>query len=245
MLLGEKMPNIPLTLADFDDLSLWAKAPLITLEQAALLYGGINPNRISTLEQAKSVAHFEQYNHACVALQTFLGAIKLGTLPVYELYLWGNYEPYLANQNTDIYLISEIAISHTLLQTTALTAWTKKENFLSIRQKINLQENLKELHENNLRLRKQAIEQQTIIQIEYKPLEPVYNTPEFETACQVVQKYWNNHTEGKPPKEYEIQEFIEKTLTDLLGVKPSNAAIQRIDTLTRPLQFKNHIRVKP
>ncbi|WII92602.1 hypothetical protein QEO94_08115 [Kingella negevensis] len=46
-----------LTTADLTDLSDWRFSPLYTLEQAALLFGGINPNQTPTIHEAKHLEH--------------------------------------------------------------------------------------------------------------------------------------------------------------------------------------------
>ena len=76
-----------LMLADLPDLSDWRFVPILSLEQAALLWGGIDPAFIPTLEIAKQQAHPLQYRRANIALQAFLGGIVLKTLTVYKLFL--------------------------------------------------------------------------------------------------------------------------------------------------------------
>ncbi|MDO5072869.1 MAG: hypothetical protein Q4D63_00525 [Neisseria animaloris] len=97
------------------------------------------------------------------------------------------------------------------------------------------------LAERNRTEQTETIKQpETVLQIEYKPLEPLFDTPEFETACDVVKEFWNKQQAGvKPPKQLEIKEFIRKALREKTGVDPTEAAISRVDTLTRPPEFKN------
>ncbi|HGG7746665.1 TPA: hypothetical protein ACLA99_001876, partial [Neisseria meningitidis] len=91
-----------LTLADVPDFSDWRLAPLWTLEQAALLWAGINP-AFSTFEDIWK-EHPRKQAWAKIALQAFLGGIVLKTLPVHELYLldaggWA----YCDNQKTETF----------------------------------------------------------------------------------------------------------------------------------------------
>ena len=71
------------TLADLPDLSDWRFVPILSLEQAALLWGGIDPAFIPTFAIAKQRAHPLQYRRANIALQAFLGGIVLKTLTMY------------------------------------------------------------------------------------------------------------------------------------------------------------------
>ena len=46
------------------------------------------------------------------------------------------------------------------------------------------------------------IESKPVLQIEYRPLEPKYPTPEFEVACEAISEVWNKQEAGvKPPNE--------------------------------------------
>lgn len=56
------------TLADLPDLSDWRFVPILSLEQAALLWGGIDPAFIPTFAIAKQRAHPLQYRRANIAL---------------------------------------------------------------------------------------------------------------------------------------------------------------------------------
>lgn len=57
------------TLADLPDLSDWGLVPILSLEQAALLWGGIDPAFIPTFAIAKQRAHPLQYRRANIALK--------------------------------------------------------------------------------------------------------------------------------------------------------------------------------
>lgn len=102
------MSNTKLTLRDLPDLSDWSLAPLLTLEQAALLWGGIDPAFSSYDNVGKE--HHEQCRRAIIAMQAFLGGIVLKTLQVHELFLigedgWQNSYSYRANQAKDEFSI--------------------------------------------------------------------------------------------------------------------------------------------
>lgn len=223
------MKSQSLTLDDLPDLSDWGLAPILTIEQAALLWGGIDP-AFCRFENA-GMEHPQKYRRAYIAMQAFCGGIVLKTLQVHELFLIHyNGESYRANQAQGEFSIEDIDCQRTTVQKMVLLSWAKKEQCLTLKQTLTKQAK-KEIAN--------IPPPENIITIEHKPLEPVYNTPEFDAACEVIRKYWNEYDgRGKPTKEHTIQEFIKETLMRL-GVEPSKAAIQRIDTLTRPPQFKN------
>ena len=224
-----------ITLDDLPDLSDWAIAPILTLEQAALLWGGIDPAFCRFHEAHHE--HEQKYRRAYITMQAFCGGVVLKTLQVHELFLIDrNYNgwqlSYKANQSKDEFSIEDIDCQKTTIQRMVLLAWAHKEKCLTLRQSLKSEEQIK---------KEIAVTQPEIItSIGYKPIEPIYDTPEFETACLVIKEFWNTFNgRGKPPKEVEIQEFIRKTLFEITGGKPSEAAVKRVDTLTRPPQFKN------
>ncbi|MDO4642012.1 MAG: hypothetical protein Q4A84_10005 [Neisseria sp.] len=224
-----------LTSVELPDLSDWKLPPLYTIEQAALLWGGIDPSTISNFQEAEKIAHPAQYRRACIARQAFLSGIILRTLTVQQLFLVNDFNGslYPANQKTDSFSIDEVCISQTLVMRDVLIEWAKREQCYTLRQTLS--------KNKTPQVKTETITQpETTLKIESKPLQPSYPTPEFEVACTVVKEYWNKLEKGKkPPKEAEIQDFIAKTLEKHLGCKPSQAAITRVDTLTRPQQFKN------
>lgn len=233
----------PLTASDLRDLSDWQITPILTIEQAALLWGGIDPAYCPNVVSARR-EHTERYRRAVIARQAFVSGIVLRTLQVHELFLINFNGSYPANQAKDIFSFEDVDTDRTTVQTMVITEWAKKQNVLSLRQAVTERDKKererKEREDFNEWVKAGAVHPEPVLQIEYKPLEPLYETPEFETACMVVKTFWNEQPQGvKPPKEAEIQAFIEKTLTEKLGGKPSQAAVQRVDTLTRPLAFKN------
>ena len=76
------LPN--LSLHDLPDLYSWGGVPIISIEQAALLWGGIDPAFTCDTREAKR-CHPEQYQAAMIAKQAFLGGIVMKTLEAYEL----------------------------------------------------------------------------------------------------------------------------------------------------------------
>ncbi len=244
-------------LSDLPDLSDWRLTPILTIEQASLLFGGIDPAFCQNGFDDAGRFHTAQFRRAYIARQAFLGGIILKTLTVHELFLFDhNGESYKADASILAeYSFEDIDIKRTTVMMGVLLSWAKRENCKSLRQTLTSTEKAaKEAAEqkqqeaelaaelNAIEARLKAKKQNTteLIQIEYKPLEPLFHTPEFETACTVVKEFWNNQQAGvKPPKQFEIKEFIRKTLKEKTGVDPTEAAISRVDTLTRPPQFKN------
>ncbi|MBG9134020.1 hypothetical protein GWC86_10430 [Neisseria meningitidis] len=216
-----------LTLADVPDFSDWRLAPLWTLEQAALLWAGINP-AFSTFEDIWK-EHPRKQAWAKIALQAFLGGIVLKTLPVHELYLldaggWA----YCDNQKTAIFRMNDIAPKDTTIMQDVLIGWTSEERVFSLRQTIQAEEQARR------EAAKAEAEKQEVRALPYCVI-PEFETPEFETACLVVRDFWNRQAVGvAPPKAIIIQEFIKNTFKNITGVEPKEAAIRRIDSLTRP-----------
>ncbi len=185
-------------------------------------------------------AHEYQIKYFHAMKRAIKTAIATGTLTPFELWIEqddganGSYAVQVPN-NAHIVSTTQIIATKTQLIPKAFGIWLRNKGERTLRQILREQP---DYFSRLVRPEKAAIQNEATL-IEYKPLEPLYSTPEFETACRVVMEFWNKHKNGKPPKEYVIQSFIESVLTEKIERKPSNAAIQRVDTLTRPPQFKN------
>lgn len=223
------------------DLSAWGAVEILTVDEAALLWGGIDPAYCRHFSDAQEY-RYEQYQQAFIARRAFLSGISLGTLPTNELWCINYHGDSYLHVDKQLPSITEIDTSATTVNSQALISWAEKKRVRTLKQTIatyakNLREQ-KERYEFDKFIKNEASQPPALI--ECKPVEPVYDTPEFEAACEVIKKYWNNFDgRGKPPKELEIKEYIEEVLTEKLGGKPKQAAINRVDTLTRPPQFKN------
>lgn len=234
-----------LTVADLPDLRIWGTVEILTIEKAALLWGGIDPAYCPTIDKAQSLYVAKQYQTAFVSRQAFLSAITTGTLATHELWCWDDYYNSYLHVDKQLPRMQDIDPHNTTVFTAALLSWAEKKRVLTVRQILNQIEKekaeklrIKEFIEHNA---KETASAKPILQIEYRELEPKHPTPEFDVACQVIKEFWNKVEEGvKPPKQIEIQEFIETTLTKITGVKPSKAEIERVDRLTRPPCFKNN-----
>nr|DAS85685.1 MAG TPA: hypothetical protein [Caudoviricetes sp.] len=223
------------------DLSAWGAVEILTVDEAALLWGGIDPAYCRHFSDAEK-CRYEQYQQAFIARRAFLAGISLGTLPTNELWCINYQGDSYLHVDKQLPSITEIDTSATTVNSQALISWAEKKRVKTLKQAMSAyakyQREQKERREFEKLIKNEA--SQHPASIEYRPLEPNYNTPEFETACEVIKKYWNSFDgRGKPPKEIEIKEYIEKVLTEKLGGKPTQAAINRVDTLTRPPQFKN------
>lgn len=227
-----------LSLHDLPDLTAWGVIPLISIEQAALLWGGIDPAFTCDTREAKR-CHPEQYQAAMIAKQAFLGGIVMKTLEAYELYLCDFNNSYRADQRQESFTFEDIDTRRTIVQTDVLIEWAGRRNVLTIKQQLIRQAEMKRKKEFNDWIEQEAKPTEKPV-IEYRLLEPRYPTPEFEAACEVVRDRWNKQEEGvKPPKQLEMREFIRKILKEKTGVEPCETEIRRVDTLARPLQFKN------
>lgn len=242
------MSKKDLSIADLPDLRAWAQVPILTLEQAALIFSGIDPAFCPNGISESWTYHPRQAQQAAVVSQAIAGGVVLKTLSVYELYLFdcaGVYNgSYLSDQAKDTYSFNDIDARKTTVMTQVLLEWARKTGVLTMRQILKREQD----EEQTITAPPEQVitvpsEQAVIVPqalIEYRPLEPRYKTPEFEAACEVVSKFWNELKEGaKPTKEIVIQEFIRETLRGMIGDEPSRAAVERIDTLTRPIQYKN------
>lgn len=220
-------------ISDLEDLSDWGIVPLLSLDQAALLWGGIDPVGYSLFEKAKDFEHPEKYRKAHIAMQAFLGGIVLRTLTVHELWItnW-NGEVCRIDQKADNFTKEDISTAHTLVMRDVIVEWARRERCTTLRQDL-----MKKVGSHTPAIhppKKQPL------QVEYRPLEPTYETPEFDVACTVIKDKWNAvPSDGIPPKEAEMQEYIRTILREKTGKEPSAAAVNRVDTLTRPERFKN------
>ncbi len=235
------MANIqPLRLVDLDDLSDWRFVPILTIEQAALLWAGINPAFYNFRDS--HLFHPTQASRAFIARQAFLGGIMVKTLTVHELHFFNwRGETYRADASVENFTFEDVDIQRTTVMAQVLIAWAKRQDCTSLREDLRKQEQAEKERQSRKEF-DDFVEAQSkqVLQIEYRPLEPKYTTPEFTVACEIVAEIWNKQEAGvKPPKALEIQELIGQKLEKLTGGKPKPAAIARIDSLTRPLLFKN------
>ena len=224
--------NNQLTISDLPDLSAWHIAPILSLEQAALLWGGIDPayTDFSTLNQE----HPEKVRITRIALQAFIGGICLGTLTPHVLYLFDDRGGSYPENPKQPFTISDVDIKNTLVMRDVLIKWAQRESVKSIRNMIREKDKL------NAILPVYTPAAEPPVRIEHKPLEPIHETPEFKAACIVIKNKWNAISKDDiPPKEAEMQEYIRTTLREITGKEPSAAAVNRVDTLTRPDVFKN------
>lgn len=217
------------------DLSAWRLVPLLTLEQAALLWGGIDPAKLDFNQL--HLAHEEKARMARIALQAFAGGIVLGTLSTHATYLFDNAGGiYLKNDNFP-FLIGEIDIKNTLVMRDVIIKWAAKNNVKSLKMIAA---------ERNGAAQAEAIKQpETVLQIEYRPYKPKYENHALEVAIEISQEIYD-HTEagGKPPKSLVTQDMIREKLIAKRGDKPTDNEVNRIDSIARPPCFKNQLSKK-
>ena len=182
--------NSHLTLSDLPDLSDWRFAPIWTIEQAALLWGGIDP-AFCDFHQAER-EHHEKYRRAVIAKQAFLSGIVLKTLPVHELYIFDDDQwrySSRANQNQDKFTFEDINIRRTTVMNMALINWAKAQNCQTLKKTLldrdkerQRQENIRKVHEfadviNAEEKQSEKSPSVPLLQIEYRPLQPLHDTP--------------------------------------------------------------------
>ena len=210
--------NLPdLRIHDLPDLYSWGGVPIITIEQAALLWGGIDPAFTCDTREAKR-CHPEQYQAAMIAKQAFLGGIVMKTLEAYELYLCDFNNSYRADQRQESFTFEDIDTRRTIVQTNVLIEWAQRRNIETMRQKLTRKEAI--LATANFPCVKEMEREKLVI--EHRPLEPRYPTPEFEAACEVVRERWNKQEEGvNPLNNWYYTNLSEKYLKKKQGVNPA------------------------
>lgn len=205
-----------------------------SLASSILNEQGYNPDAIE-----RQLAHVEENR-----IQAFLGGIVLKTLTVYKLFLRDYHgDPFPAEQKSAEFFLDEICAGQTLVMRNVIISWAEREGYLTLRQSLARRGGEFGGKKDRQEAPPTIIESKPVLQIEYRPLEPKYPTPEFEVACEAIEaisEVWNKQEAGvKPQKEEEIQYIIREKLKEETGVEPSKAAIARVDTLTRPPIFKN------
>lgn len=241
--------NQPLSLSDLEDLSDWRIAPILTIEQAALLWGGIDPAFCNNLNDANRY-HPAQVRRAFIARQAFLGGIALKTLTVHELYLfnWDGH-PYKADLRDADFTFEDIDTNRTTVMTQVLTAWATRQGCTSLRQALQQKEKdekeqarRKEFDEYIEAENKKEAEKQQILKIEYLPYRPRHDNPRLETAIEISREVYDRVEAGeRPPKSIVTTELIEQKMTTKTGVKPTANEIRQIDATARPEIFKNRL----
>lgn len=231
----------PLTEKDLPDLSAWKLTPILSLQQAAFLWGGIDPAFTADWETAKRV-HPQQYQRAYIAQQAFLGGIVQRTLTAFELVLCGyNYgDRYVADQKSDRFSIDEICPIGTLVLRDVITEWARREQCLSIRQVLQQERRRQNAPPPPPVQHLPTPAPEPVRLIEYQPYQPTHENPALVIAMQLSSEIWDKQQAGvRPPKQLETQEFIRKRYRELTGVEPLQAEIDRIDRIARPPRFKN------
>lgn len=171
------MANIqPLRLADLNDLSDWRFVPILTIEQAALLWAGIDPAFCNSFSHSH-LFHPTQARRAVIARQAFLGGIMLKTLTVHELYLFNwKGETYRADASLGNFTFEDIDIQRTTVMTQVLIAWAKRQDCTSLREDLRKREQAEKERQSRKEF-DDFVEAQSkqVLQIEYRPLGSVDN----------------------------------------------------------------------
>ena len=220
-------------------MKFWGMRGLWTVNEAALIIAAIDPDDCAaedgrSFEAAQRFSHWEQNKYARIMRDSLIDAVVLGELTPFELWI-GRYDSGFNGAEWAEYKAdagyaparAEILPDKTCLIPKTIGVWMRGKGHKSLRQIVADRANA-------------TPPPPLPVQIEYRPLEPRYSTPEFEAACEVVKEFWNNQQAGvKPPKQLEIREFIRNVLREKTGVEPKQSEIERVDRITRPPQFRN------
>ena len=120
--------NLPgLRIHDSPDLYSWGGVPIITIEQAALLWGGIDPafylryTRSQTLPPRTISSRHDLPNKP-------FGGIVMKTLEAHELYLCDFNNSYRADQRQESFTFEDIDTRRTIVQTNVLIEWAQRRD---------------------------------------------------------------------------------------------------------------------
>ena len=223
------------------DLSLWGQVEIITIDEAALLWAGINPIHCINFEDSSKYPR-RQYNQACISRRIFLSGVASGTLPTHELWCYqmdsyGNYESLYQHVDKQLPRMQEISTNSTTILMNVLISWTECKRIKTIKQQINEER-------KNATIAKQLPIPTEIINQQPQPpklldYKPKHNNTAYEVLVSIMKDYYDTIPDGgKPLKSLALREEIAKRYELSKGVKPTQNIIGMIDKLARPEEFK-------
>lgn len=223
------------------DLSAWGQIEILTIDEAALLWGGINPMLCKEFNVA-STYPLRQYEQAFIARRIFVSGISAGTLAPHELWCYRVDEDghkYALYQHFDKQLPSmqDISTRDTTVLTAALISWTEKKKVRTIKQMLaeeNKTSTVSKLATNNSKATKP--QDSGVPSLNYKPK---HDNPAYDVLVSIMKDYYDTIPEGgKPLKSLALQEEISKRYIVRTGVQPTQNIVNMIDKLARPDEFK-------
>ncbi|GAB2902733.1 hypothetical protein GCM10027202_34210 [Microvirgula curvata] len=219
------------------DLSLWALVEVLTVEQAAMLIGGIDPSEFRLIELAQGSVHTAMYKRAVVARQALCGAISLGTLPSLEVWQqsWSGDQYVIgAKQSASP---ADIVAERTTIQTSALLSWLARKQFRTIKQDV------KEAIASAFRKGWQQGETQQkngeVSEAQPMAILPkrTYTTPPLDVIEEVIAEHWEGYDPSDPnakaPKQHVITQAIYRKLEERGVANPSATMVDYMDRIAR------------
>ena len=129
-------------LAPIEQIRYWQMVELWTIDEAALILAGIDPDDCSpsdgkSFESAGRFAHWEQYKYACIMRRALISAIAVGELSPFELWLQDleciNYNQYRA-QPGHVPDCDEVIAEKTRIKPKTIGVWMRNKGHKTFRQ---------------------------------------------------------------------------------------------------------------
>lgn len=223
------MSNIP-NLDDLPDLSDWRYVEVLTIEEAALLWGAIDPVMYPGIEEAKGNVPDACYRRAFVARRAFSEAVCIGTLGFVEAW---EYRPIGWNQEDipfkvdfpDLPQILQLIPRMTRVKSAALLSWSKGK-FPTIRQESRARIPEKPASNQPAQHEQPA---STVLSL------PGYSTPSIELLKVHVEENLAGVPQDQRPTPEEQREWIEEQGTRMGLGKREREAIYYV---ARPEEVK-------
>lgn len=222
------------------DLSAWAMVELLTVEEASLLWGGIDPTFCKTVDDAEKTFPREQYQRAYITRKAIISGICAGSLPANEIYVWNEDPncPYDAVPHHEKRLpnMADVYTAKTTINTNALISWAEKKKVYTMRQVLG-QKYERPSQPIIERVKEENITDVVMLGLSYSPK---HENPPLEVLQDISKEVWDQINKGdKPPKQLIIHDLIKQKYKQRTGVEPTANTIKQIDSIARPPCFKN------
>ena len=192
-------------LNDLPDLSTWRYVEVWTIEEAAKLWGGIDPADWPDidLEQIKEFIHISQYKKAWIARRAMAEAVCAGILPFVEAVelrksndAFISVYPYVIGAN-ELPSIESILFHKTRISQSSLLKWFAKKNLPSMRADL---------------MALQKSEQSTVAEIDITPAKLLlpngYSTPALELVATHIEENLAGIPEDQFPSSAEQRTWL-------------------------------------
>lgn len=225
----------------------WSLVKLISIDQAAFLMAGIDPNDMNKNKQGNWINTNQQYtsfqfNSFKTYKQAIVSALLLGEISAYsKIWVFNCSDNSIAiSENNLAYCgINDIDTEKTVLQTSVFIQWLNRQEIKTMRQ--ILKQNA--LTQNQAATDKPPITNQEPIKqtepllLDYKPK---HHNPALETVLEVSREYYDSIEQTDKPikQEYLKEEVIPQKLKEKGASNISNNIVSAIDNIARPPIFK-------